>query len=508
MTNIESKPISWLGWLWRAALAALFVIDVMGNIESIVAATSRGSLGATQSLGVVFGPSAVREPRWVGIAQVTPGASAAAAGIRPGDSMRFDEFLGQWITWRPGEQVSVTVARDGKRFPATVAVAAPADYGRAVDVIDLALAIQMLGAAGFCALLLARGWRNRAALQLATVLLLMFGRAPTLWLPHPAAALVVLVMAPATGVINYLWPMFCLEISGGPSSRRQRRMVEGTAAALGAATVYSELADSVPLPLPGAGPAMMLILVVLANVAGFAILAANYRRNDAPSRNRIRIVVLAFGCVLLAWLMNAATTVLVRAGHSLTEFFWLGIGWVALLFAALGLLTYAVLRQRLLDLGFALNRTLVYGAVSFILLAGFGLGEWAVDHLIPENWRKASELYSAGIALVLFLSFHRLRDAVERQVERLFFHHWQQNEAALRRFVASAGHFDKTPALCRAFAEEATRFAEGAQAALYLRGADGAYRLQAGRLAGAAADYADDDHASARIGAKAWSSSA
>ena len=58
------------------------------------------------------------------------------------------------------------------------------------------------------------------------------------------------------------------------------------------------------------------------------------------------------------------------------------------------------------------------------------------------------------------------------------------------------------PALCRAFAEEASRFAEGAPSALYLRGADGAYRLQAGRLADTPDACAEDDQAFALMRAE------
>jgi hypothetical protein len=502
VTQVETRPIGWLGWLWRAALAALLVVAVVGRVEGVVAIATKVSSSAKQSLGVTFGPAAVHEPRWVGIAQATPGASAAAAGLRPGDSVRFDAFLGQQIAWQPGERVEMTVARGGERFPATVAVGAPVDYGRGAILVSIAQDLQVLGVAGLGALLLARGWRNRAALQLATILLTIFYSVPTLWLPRPAAVVLLLLITLANTVVVYVWPKFCLEISGGASSRRQGRTVSWTSLGLWTAAVYSALADAVPLPLPGSGPALRPILIILINVIGYWVLAANYRPNDAPARNRIRIVALAFACSLLARMMNDGTGFLSRAGVPPNELLGLEIGLTVLQYAAVILLTYAVLRRRLFDLGFALNRTLVYGAVSFILLAAFGLAEWAVDHVIPESWRSASALYSAGIALLLFLSVHRLRDVVERQVERLFFHRWHQNEAAMRRFVAAAGHFDQSPALCRAFAEEASRFADGAPAAIYLRGPDGAYRLQAGSLAGAPDSYAEDDSAFALMRAE------
>jgi hypothetical protein len=383
-----------------------------------------------------------------------------------------------------------------------VLVGAPLAFGSAVDVIDLSLAIGGLIASGFCAVLLARGWRNRAAVQLATVLVLMFSGAPVLWLPHTVAALLVFMTTAGIPAVMYAWPMFCLEISGGASSRRQLRLVQGAGLVLAVLMLCGDLADLLLLPLPASAPPLQLLTIVLVNVVGYAILAANYGRNDARARNRIRIVALAFACFLIATLLSGLGNASLRAGTPLTELLGLGIGLAALQYVALILLTYAVLRRRLFDLGFALNRTLVYGAVSFILLAAFGLGEWAVEHVIPESWRGASAIYSAGIALVLFLSFHRLRDAVERHVERLFFHSWQQNEKALRRFVGAAGHFDQSPALCRTFAEEVSRFAEGATAALYLRGAEGAYCLKCGRLGGSPDAYAEEDPAFALMRAE------
>ena len=99
-------------------------------------------------------------------------------------------------------------------------------------------------------------------------------------------------------------------------------------------------------------------------------------------------------------------------------------------YGALALLVYGVLSRNLFDLNFALNRTLVYGVVSFVLLAAFGLAEWGVEqlHLIPEEWHEGGTFVSAGIALALFLSFHRLRDWVERHVERLLFRDWHDRQ--------------------------------------------------------------------------------
>jgi hypothetical protein len=97
--------------------------------------------------------------------------------------------------------------------------------------------------------------------------------------------------------------------------------------------------------------------------------------------------------------------------------------------------------------------------------------------------------------VLLFLSFYRLHHWFEHHIERLFFRSWQEAEKELKRFVQSAGHFDKSSALCKAAADAISRYAEGAGAALYLRGSDGAFGKEAGRLAGARKSYPDDDPA-------------
>jgi hypothetical protein len=148
-----------------------------------------------------------------------------------------------------------------------------------------------------------------------------------------------------------------------------------------------------------------------------------------------------------------------------------------LLVAACALFAYAILRHKVFDLGFAVSRTLVYGAVSAILLVGFGLVEWASDHFIPIEGREKNAAIDAGVALVIFLTFHRLRDAVEHVVERMLFRNWHEREAALRRFVTEAAYILKPEALSSAFVQAIKEFAEGAPVAVYLRGERGAANL-------------------------------
>ena len=140
------------------------------------------------------------------------------------------------------------------------------------------------------------------------------------------------------------------------------------------------------------------------------------------------------------------------------------------------LFAYAVLRLRVVDVGFVLNRTLVYGTVSLILLAAFGLVEWAVDHVFKPASHNESAVVDAVIAVGVFLAFHRVRDAVESRLQALFFRRWHDNEMRLRRFVEEAGAITRADNLTTAFVDELARFTGGASVGLYLHDGKADYR--------------------------------
>jgi hypothetical protein len=448
---------------------------------------------------------------WSEVVAVSPGGPSAKAGLVVGDLVRFDALFGYSIGYgppptRPAEPVQITIERDGSRFHSAIVYPPGVPYAGTEPLVALN-AINALVMTAFGAILLIRGRGNRRAVMLGMILLYLAIAATRLftWSPTTAVAQArVVISILSVAAMGWFWPHFSLDISGGAATLRQARLVRAGAIVLVAIGIAAATVSRLPVApsIADAAQAGWLAFVGGTWLFGFAIIAGNYRRNDPLARNRIQIVVVAFVCYLVAQALNQSVSALLAAGYPPIQGFWLGIGAAALSLIGLGVLVYAVLGQKLFDIGFALNRTLVYGVVSFILLAGFGLAEWGVEHLVPEAWHQGGALFSAGIALALFLSFHRLRDWVEKQVERLLFSSWHRNEAALRRFASSAGHFEQAPALCRAFAEEVTRFAQGAGAALYLRKAGAGYKRCAGKLPGGRAAYLEDDRAFALMRAE------
>jgi GAF domain-containing protein len=156
------------------------------------------------------------------------------------------------------------------------------------------------------------------------------------------------------------------------------------------------------------------------------------------------------------------------------------------------LLTYVILHHRVFDLGFVINRTLVYGVVSAILLGAFGLMEWAADHFVPIAGRGKNVLFDAVLAVVVYLTFNRLEHFVKQTVESLFFRSWQHQEEALRRFVREAAFFTRSKTLLDASIAALNTFAEGAGVAVYMTDENRTFARIAGRL-GSAPDMLDPD---------------
>jgi hypothetical protein len=139
-------------------------------------------------------------------------------------------------------------------------------------------------------------------------------------------------------------------------------------------------------------------------------------------------------------------------------------------------LLYATLRHRLLDLSFALNRGLVYGGISaIVLLVFFGL-ERVSESVLKLEGREQNAMLAGGIAFAIFLFFHKMRDWVERGVERLFFSSWHHKEASLREYVRSAAHVTRIDSLLTSCIGAVDRFTEHAGCAIYRRDSDGNYQ--------------------------------
>ena len=465
---------------------------------------------ALGSIGLSADPI-VGQQGWQQVSAVDPDGAAHQAGLAPGMRVRFDKPYESRADLAAGRALGITVVPGGtidKPKPRHVVLhALRPDFAHYSPRKVFGLITYQI--AGWFSLVLAtlvlvRGWGSATALTFGLALL---GFSADFTIPSWATGTGVvmafllaeaLIRASAIGIFMLAFVAY--------AERVRPHAVAWTAIAIGilAASVAAALGvvqcilQAASFPIFGDGNDALGLL-------GLACLPIGWYwgsrgRHDAVAIERGRFAVLQASTGL--WVMTAAVGLVagLLSDHlSATANFVAAVISVFLnnIFMLL-FMAYIVLRHRVVDLGFALNRTVVYATFSAILLGSFGLIEWGVEHLLPEEWVKASAWIDAGVAVLVYLAFHRVHGAIEQRVERVFFGQWQRNEDTLRRFVGSAAHFEDAGALARAFADALSRFGGDARVALYRRN-DGVLDRVAGTWEGAPRHFRDDNAAFALL---------
>ncbi len=474
----DTANLNWPRWK-QALLIAVLVLIIGVRLVMLVdtAAARSGLIGEYGTHGGTLVRDAGAKPGFLKVLGVVPGGPMARAGVREGDFVHPERISDNARRKLPGEQFHFTLDQGGKLSHRQLTV--EADKWDAASRQQILLnAFGVLVSIFIGCFVLWRGWGDKVPMLLGIALASIgaTGLAPP-WASDPIVygAMWSLIFAAGWAIrLGLPFAMLMYEQSLGPLPRWHWRAAIAWLIlnAMVVAVVGWNFIALAGIRAEGLSQITMLIN----NLVSFAYLAAGWRASKAAARNRFALLTLTQVVYQLAWMVM------------LSNFFQTGdfsdvrgAGWLNYVLALItgliapGLLAYVVLRHKLFDLGFAVNRTLVYGALSVILLASFALLEWSIKHLIPKEWYGGSAYFSAAIAVGLFLLFHRIHHSVEQVIERLFFHKWQLNEQALRRFVKAAAHVEKPEALADNFTAELDRFTGGANVAIYTRTPEGAY---------------------------------
>lgn len=477
-------------------LAAFFVVE---NIQELRWYWPIGSTLPGGSLGL--GGFEFAGQGYVRVGVVEPGGPMAKAGVVPGDKLRFDRRYDYTRRKQVGEPVGFTLEHAGRTTHLQVVTATRlvGAEGRAVRLMGLFYGSATGIGALFGAFIIWRSRRQATAMLLGMAVLEygLIDATPQLWLSGPRLYPWFLLLGVAgLAAIPSLFYAFAVSFYRdcvGPGKPWERLAFWAYVLAMAAVWAIHSASSlmAVDLPLVGDGDGLGLLI----SSVGFAIclvyLVLGWRRSSAAVQQRYSILLAATTAIILAQAsdyLSISPNATISPAHFVTNIVLTAV-------IAYPLFTYAILRNKVFDLGFAVNRTLVYGVVSAVLLAAFGLIEWLVEHFVPIQGREKNALVDAAIALGVFLVFHRVRDVVEHGVEGLFFRSWQKAEAALRRFVREAAFVRSPETLGRAFASALSRFADDAPAAVYLVDQDGRPRLTAGVLASMPETLDPDDPA-------------
>ena len=216
------------------------------------------------------------------------------------------------------------------------------------------------------------------------------------------------------------------------------------------------------------------VVNVAAVVAGLTALLVSRRASQGLMRQKLTWIGV---CVGLPYAGYGVSNLSALVGHEFPVVeFYLCQNFITLT-STLGL-GYALLRHRLFDFGFAVNRALVFTIISTLLLVVFSVTEWAVDKLLHFEGREKNAIFDALVAMGVILSFHRVQHWVRHQVDHTFFHHWYESAERLRSFIAKASHISDPVQLQRKFLDALLEYSVARGGAIYVRAASGDFHLQ------------------------------
>jgi hypothetical protein len=131
-------------------------------------------------------------------------------------------------------------------------------------------------------------------------------------------------------------------------------------------------------------------------------------------------------------------------------------------------LIYAVFVRRAIDLRFVLNRVLVYGILSVMIVATFMALEFLLGSFLTTVSRAESVSLQLALAIAVGFASRYVHGFVDRFVDRIFFAKAHADEKALRRFARETeAYFDESDLLDRAL-ETIEEHSEASSVGIYI----------------------------------------
>ncbi len=166
------------------------------------------------------------------------------------------------------------------------------------------------------------------------------------------------------------------------------------------------------------------------------LLFSCYQRATQTQRLRLRWMLWS-GVMFVVGIIASNTPILSLQISLVTTYVCQLIGMIGFL--------YTVLRHRVVDVSVVLDRTLVYGAITALVVGVLAAVNSLVQHAALGT--NASLLLQVAVPLALGIVLTRLRTYLDKIVERVFFRKRYLADKALRRFAQICGSFKQADEL-------------------------------------------------------------
>jgi hypothetical protein len=214
----------------------------------------------------------------------------------------------------------------------------------------------------------------------------------------------------------------------------------------------------------GTSPTAGINLVVGLHLVGFLIslgmLIGGYKRSIPINQARIRWVLFSLVGLLITYLLSLA------AGALRIPIPVLNLAGAVLSAAAFSGFAYAVLRHRLLSLEFVVNRALVYGLITSLVVGVFAA---LLAFLERTALNTETNRFLALLApLLLGMGLNAIKRRVDERINKMFFRRRHRAEAELTQLARTSGYVEEPEKLLDLTAEELYRNSGAQGLAIYL----------------------------------------
>jgi hypothetical protein len=457
-TNPSESPRSSIAGWFLAAVALLVLVFAWGEQLDPLAQTTFGVAVGDIGAGAY-------------VARVLPGSAADDQRIKPGDSIdvrdltmssRFRLFVGS----PPGTQLVVRFGHAGSWRNATLtAVPNPVPRPQWAMVAGATLALLIVALIGY----------SKPSLATAALVLYGCGSVTTFgfaaefsWLPDPwFGGLAIAIISMFSVLPLFALLPFITRFPHVPTSRSavlRMRIADGIFLTAAAALVVSAIVEPVTFvswgsAYNGVSLASSFLMLVFATLA--------YRDESGESRRRIGWVIAGYLISVAAYnAFNILVPNTILQNVSPTVQFLEQLSQV--LGAALPVaLAYAVLRHRVLDIGFALNRGTVYAVLTTIVICIVSLVDWVTGRLLIQE--RLALAIEALATIAVGVSLNWLHGRVERLVDQTVFRRRHLAERRVEHRIDALRYAGTEVAIDDTLAKDAPDILELASSAVFRR---------------------------------------
>lgn len=429
------------------------------------------TLPALPDYGVDFLLSPVSS-RGIFVRQVEPNSPAARAGIKRGDRVSLGNTQierARVVYALPGTRVQVVV-NGVRRVTLTVPITSAFDPFWPLYLVRFA----------FLAVAALLAWRRFDDTASRSLVAFLWCYGITLGIHNNVFATPLL-----TSVVQVVSTVLLLLGTGAaamfaatfPSGTAQSLPGKLARLSLGITAVASVIAMSSLQPSFSNGEnswvnSLVLWSMVLAALLVVMTLVTAHVYGAADERQRRRWVFLLLGLTLAGIGVDLGVTASIGYNHIVDE-----IALLPIAFMPVGL-AYVILRHRVIDVGFVLNRAVVYTGVSIVVVGVFVIVETLLGRYVENSSHVTSVAVQLAVALIVGFSIRFVHARVDRFVDSVLFRERHLAEVAIRNFAHDAAYITQEDTLLSRCVKTVERYAKARGAGIWI--ADGAvYRPKA-----------------------------